>query len=201
MQNAVLAHFSSLFLPGILCGRQCDQGFFQFTLKTAIHWFILCHLLKPAFVSCLLLCTHCSTCCRFQTFPFVSETAASFPFYELQSSLLCIFTLITFPVLLSVSQSICQTLLLNQHKSIPAPSLQQPLAISVISRWSFSSSAVWPLCPPDWAFSPDTSLLCDSYTDNLWDSVCSLLLNSRVQHFYYFKACYGLPSACHKKLS
>lgn len=130
MQNAVLAHScSSLFLPGILCGRQLDQGFFQFTLKAVVHWCILCHLLKSCFVSLssdlhsllnlLLLSQHLL---------FVSETAASFSLHELWSSLLHSFTLITFPVLATVSQSVCQSMFLNQHKSISCCLFLQPRA-------------------------------------------------------------------------
>ena len=112
----------SLFLPGVLCGRQCDQGFFQFALKTAKRWSILCHVLKPGFAGCLLALHSLFDLLPFPNIPFVSETAASFPSTKL--SALVSFTLITFPVLQSVSQTVCPTLVFNQHKSIPAPSFQ-----------------------------------------------------------------------------
>lgn len=170
-QNAVLAHsssFTSSWRP------LCEQGFFQFTLKTAVHSFILCHLLKPVFcfaaqlvaVSQHLLCFSDSFLLRL---------------HRPQTSLLCIFTLITIPVLLSVSQSICQTLL-NQHKSIPAPSF---LAASgyfsyfLLTFFLLSRLA----CMPSW---PCISLLIppSSVTATI---TCELHFGA--YFFYYFKAC------------
>lgn len=74
----------------------CDQGFFEFTLKTAVHSFILCHLLKPVFCSAVQLVAVS------QHF-LASQTASSFTLTHSKALPLCIFTLITIPVLPSVS--------------------------------------------------------------------------------------------------
>lgn len=123
----------------------------------------------------------------FPSTSFVSQTAAFHCLHTIQSSPLWIFTLITFTVLLSISQSICQTLMLNQHKSM-SPLFKQPLAISVIFPLIISLLGLCALLTVH--LGPDASLLSDSY-DNLWAAVWSLLLNRSVLHFYHFTACKG----------
>lgn len=168
LQNAVLAHspsFTSSWRP------LCES--FQFTLKTAVHSFILSHLLKPVFCFAAQLVAVCQHLLCF-------SDSFLLRLHRPQSSLLCIFILITIPVLLSVSQSICQTLL-NQHKSIPAPSI---LAASgyfsyfLLTFFLLSRLA----CMPSW---PCISLLIppSSVTASI---TCELHFGA---YFYYFKAC------------
>lgn len=122
--------------------------------------------------TCLLLC--CSTSLCFPTFSCFFDSFLRC-LHSLHCSLLGMFTLITIPLLLSISQSICQTLP-NQHKSILAPLFFSSLWLVQLFQFRpFSSSVGCPSRPPDCAFQPPTSVT-DTITCELQFGACFFLL-------------------------